>query len=191
MSTIITLFVGLFGGFASIALWEGIIKPRRDRKAIAVILAVEVERVLQVLINFRVNLTNDPHAAHVSLVAYNTMFQLVARELPVLGADVCEDVVDFYQSLAHVDQGLATAFSLLEAKRAEPQRSAQLDAERKAFLGEMRTGTAPVVDRGRALLVRLNEIAGRKGWERQERLQRSSLELRERVKAFAEKRDGV
>ncbi|MGE0554330.1 MAG: hypothetical protein AB7R55_12960 [Gemmatimonadales bacterium] len=95
------LIQGLFGGAGVTLLWEGLLKPRRELRSLARVLADEIEHDGQQGFRVMLYLAATKKERPGDLVFSTAVFDAVAARIGELG-DVCAAVVLFYQRVAAI-----------------------------------------------------------------------------------------
>jgi hypothetical protein len=129
---------GLFGGAGATLLWEGVLKPARERHNLARVLAEEISINLQIAATMRVYRTQEARHVPSDFGFVTGTFTAVANRVGELPTRLVSPVILFYASLAQANQ--------LPPMYAEIMRRWQ-DAQNKVTKGQVLPGIEAERDR--------------------------------------------
>ncbi|MBK8058531.1 MAG: hypothetical protein IPK33_11910 [Gemmatimonadetes bacterium] len=142
MTQLASLLAGLFGGAGATLLWELVLRPKREQRSIAEILAAEVSLNLQILAGMivRADAKRIPGDFHLSTYVFDAAIDRIG-ELPT---DDVGDVVLFYNQLHDLNRKAALFWRSVDDLRALPADSphraivtAELDSTIATFYGSI------------------------------------------------------
>lgn len=154
------LTTGLFAGLIPLLVWEGLLKPARERRRLARGIAAEVSLIVQYLDD--IYATNIEHPTHAPdrFRFPPSVFTANAGHIGDLSA--AEDLVLFYAQLAVVENHAAGWNALIDRVRASPSpdpelraRDEQEDLERSRAV---RLSTASAIGTGIRVLEQLRPM---------------------------------
>jgi hypothetical protein len=94
---------GLFGGAGATLLWEGVLKPARERRSLAQVLAEEISLNLQIAAAMRIYLTRDARHVPRDFGFVTGTFTAVANRVGELPTRLVGPVILFYAGLAQAN----------------------------------------------------------------------------------------
>lgn len=149
---------GLFGGAGATLLWEGILKPHRDRRSLAHVLAVEISHNLQYAVGQRLYLNENPKGLPGDFRLSNLVFQSVADRVGDL-QDLAGDVVLICRQVDELNalpEGFTRALDqYLAARGTDQRREVEARAQLDSILSVYRTGLETLIGRLNAVLPQL------------------------------------
>jgi hypothetical protein len=162
---------GLFGGAGALLLWEGVLKPKRERRALAHALAEELSHNLQYAVGQRLYLEHNPKSIPMDFELSEIVFSAVRAKFGELRPHVGAIMLVYRQIQALNKLPAAYKETLLRYNaenttipevNADPSRGgriAELDRELNSMLGVYKSGLEVIVGRVNTLLPRLRRAA--------------------------------
>lgn len=164
---------GLFGGAGVTLLWEGVVKPRRERHSLAHVLAEEVAFNLQLAVGQLVMFEHNPAGIPSDLKFLNKVYESLTPRIGELDTELIGDVVLFYATLDSLNARptmWADTFERLRTIQREEHDEVSASITRAQHERELRTeldvqlrvckrGIASCIERARTLLPRLRRAA--------------------------------
>jgi hypothetical protein len=150
---------GLFGGAGITLLWEGFLKPGRDRRSLAHVLAEELSLTVQYAAGQRLYIKHNPKGMPGDFAICDAVFTAVAPRLGEL-PDLVGEIVLFYHGVRDLNRLPALyADALDQYRRGKPPEQAIHDRQMDSVLGVYRTGLEKCVERANALLPKLRRAS--------------------------------
>ena len=165
--------IGFFGGAGAVLIWELILKPRRERRNVARVIAAEVLVNLQFMYGRRVRQrsapTHVPASSSLSLVA----FQSVGDRIGELPADEIRAVVELYAHFDMLNRLVRHHSASVEKRDAYPPDSDdwhRYHRRKSVTLDAFKAGMEATISDGERVLLALEGIGKRKGRLNQKKL---------------------
>jgi len=154
---------GLFGGAGATWLWEGLLKPRRDRRNLARALGAEVGLNMQLVAGASSLLVHKPNQIPLDYSLSAQVFLAVTARIGELEPVLMADVVVFYREIDALNQ-LPKAFTdaLDEYRRIDRADHAGRERAQRfldSILTTYRMGLERTVQRGNQVLPRLRRTS--------------------------------
>jgi len=151
---------GLFGGAGVTLLWEGLLKPTRDRRSLARVLASEISINIQYAAGQRLYLNHNPSGIPSDFAMSDAVFEATAARIGDLPPNVIGEVVLLYgglRDLNRIPASFALALREFRSKSGPDQKVVQMELD--SHFGVYRTSLEKFVERANVLLPKLHRIA--------------------------------
>jgi hypothetical protein len=153
---------GLFGGAGATLLWEGVIKPAKDRRSLAHVLAEEVSHNIQYAASARSFILHDPKRIPGDFSLSTMVFSSVADRLGEL-PELVNEIVLLYRRTEELNRLPETwAEALREYRLAREGGSSQtgvLETELASMLGVYESGLTKYINQANLVLPKLRRAA--------------------------------
>jgi hypothetical protein len=159
---------GLLSGAGVVLLWEGLLKPRRDRRNLARVLTSEVSRNTEMIANTVVYCELHPRQIPVDFALATGVFDATVDRAGEFPVDVIGELVLFYMKARHLERTLVRYEEAVDGYQAIPEYSAayadrierdRLKADAEEAYDAFLRGLPSALENARPLLHRLHRVA--------------------------------
>ncbi len=190
---LVTLLTALFGGAGAVLLWEGVLKPRREVKKVARVLAAELTLNKLLLIAHRGARKADPHGLPADFRLTRTGFDAIGDRIAELPVDLLIPTLLIYQrvdALNRVESAYGTQHKLWEATASGTAEHREAALKLESILSVFDRGLAVAIEEANKLQPLLCE-AGAIGRRPKGATKFSLVDFEEEAAEFVRQRKGL